>query len=401
MSMDREQTAGADEDATALLAEMEAARRPLDAADPVSRRAHLNNCMEGAAAAELLDDRPGQIAAYERASQINPGDASIWDMLGRLHGEDGQHGAAQLAFQKALQVAADPTEEGLALQGLGLIALSTNHLDSSIDYLQHALPLLLAAEDQAAAATRCAKCIGSIKRQRDEPDAEAALQRAFALARSHQLPEEELACLNELVKLAMSRRQSDEWERLLGPVLELEIRLGRKKDQARTHRVLGQFARQRNDVANWRHHVEHALRLSEDIDDEEGESLALYQLGIIARDQNQADRAYELFTRSLDIAEELEAKEHMIEVLTILGDLEYRCDKLDEAEDWLERALTFSIETDNLSGQAGALYTLGCVAEDRGDGREKIACWVRAAECARGSGDQRWAEHLSQLVRKG
>lgn len=346
-------------------------------------------------------DKKGAIAAYERAVASDPKLSHAWHQLGILYGDDGREDASKHAFEKALASAANEGEEGVALCSLGSIANEREDYVLAEDLYTRAAQKLEGVQDEIEIFVKCKRALGAVKYQRGASDAEQAIQVARALAKTHNFPEEELQCVHWLIGIARAQhRPTLALEPLFTAALPLERQLGHKKDQARTLRVLGEIAQIRGDLVTWRSHSEAALSLSRELNDREGMTLALYQLGRIARDSGDADMAYSSFRESLAIVEEIGNKKFMVEVLNQLGDLEYQCDKLDNAAGYLDRALAMATQIGSATGQACALYTLGCVAEDRGNHQEKRDFWTKARERAREAGDDTMVQNLDRLLRE-
>jgi tetratricopeptide (TPR) repeat protein len=344
-------------------------------------------------------DKAKAIVAYERAVAHDPSLSHAWLQLGGLHGQVGHYDASKHAFEKALATAANAREEGVALWGLGLAASDRKDPTAAEDFFARAAKRLAGIDEETETRVRCAKNIASIKYARGDSDAQDAMLSARALAAANNLPEIELRCSHELIGLAKSRSREDDEARFLQDALVLETRLDRKKDQARSHQLLRALAGKRHDKAAQRLHGKQALSLFRELGNQQGIAVELYLLGVMARDDDEMERAYEMFAECLSIAEPIGLVRLVTDSLNKLGDLDYRRDRLDDAERWLNRALSISNETGDAQAQAIALYTLGCVAEDRGDHREKTANWTKALQRAQTAGDTAMAQNIDRLLR--
>jgi len=343
-------------------------------------------------------DKAKAIAAYERAVAHDPNLSHAWLQLGGLYGQEGHYDTSKHAFEKALATAANAGEEGVALWGLGLATADRKDRTAAEDFYARAAKRLEGIDEETETRVKCVKNIASIKYARGDSDAQDAMLSARALAAANNLPEIVLQCSHELVGLAKLRSREDDEVRFLQESLILETRLDRKKDQARSHHLLRALAGRRDDEAAQRLHGEQALSLFRELGDQEGTAIELYLLGVMERDDDEMESAYEMFAECLSIAEPIGLTRFVIDSLNKLGDLDYRCDRLDDAERWLKRALTISNETGDAQAQAIALYTLGCVAEDQGDHREKTANWTKAKERAQTAGDTAMAQNIDRLL---
>lgn len=345
-----------------------------------------------------VEDKEAAIEAYERAVSHDPNHSHAWHQLGILYQEQSRTDAAVDAYEKALSTAANAGEEGVALCGLGNIAHDREDYAAAEDFQTRAAQKLEGIEDEIETRVRCVRAIANLKYRRGASDAERAALDARDLAKTHDLPEEELQCLHLLVGIATKRSNSADQERFLRESLALETRLDRKADQARSHHLLRALAGRRRDGAAAKIHGEQALALFRELENQEGIATELYLLGVIAKNNDEPERAYRIFEEALSIAEQIDLKRCMIDSLHKLGDLDYRRDRFDDAERWLSRALDLSTETGDVGAQALSLWTLGCVAEDRGDDARKRAYWTRARPLAEADGNTELVQEIDRAL---
>ena len=122
-----------------------------------------------------------------------------------------------------------------------------------------------------------------------------------------------------------------------------------------------------------------SLALKEALEDKVGQANTLYNLGEIARDENEFEHAKEFHARCVDLLEELEDRKGMVNGLAILGHLEAIEANIDGAIIHYEAALEIAEQEDDFEGT--------------------VVCRWGLAEMARAMEDEDLElQHLSQVM---
>ena len=115
---------------------------------------------------------------------------------------------------------------------------------------------------------------------------------------------------------------------------------------------------------------QHALAYLQDQPETEGTrrniSVIYHQLGNTAQDRGRLEEAEDWYRKALTFNEELGDRPSMAGTYHALGNTAYLRGRLDEAEDWYRQSLTINEELGNRPGMAITYHQLGITAQDRG-----------------------------------
>ena len=110
-----------------------------------------------------------------------------------------------------------------------------------------------------------------------------------------------------------------------------------------------------------------SLALKEALEDKVGQANTLYNLGEIARDEEEFEQAKEFHARCVDILHELEDRRGMVNGLAILGHLEAIEGNIDSAIVHYEAALEIAEAEEDFEGTVVARWGLAEMARARED----------------------------------
>ncbi len=141
----------------------------------------------------------------------------------------------------------------------------------------------------------------------------------------------------------------------------------------------GIYALETGDIPAAKSAFSQSLALKEALEDKVGQANTLYNLGEIARGENEFEQAKEFHARCVDLLEELEDRKGMVNGLAILGHLEASEANVDGAIIHYEAALE--------------------IAEQEGDFEGTVVCRWGLAEMARAmEDDDLELQHLTQVM---
>lgn len=128
---------------------------------------------------------------------------------------------------------------------------------------------------------------------------------------------------------------------------------------------------------------------SEDTGDFETLALVLHSIGMLYGAEERYDRAVSVLEESLEIVRELGYREMEVRGIQNLGVIYLASGKIEPARNCELRALSAYDLLGDLTGSAGAMITLGEIAERQGRLDEALSFYVRAAERLEGSKNTR------------
>jgi tetratricopeptide (TPR) repeat protein len=154
-------------------------------------------------------------------------------------------------------------------------------------------------------------------------------------------------------------------------------------DQQRRHLAtsygeLGTVAQQRGDLDRAEHWYRQALTIIEELGDQPNMAIGYHQLGMVAQGRGDLDGAEDWYRKSLTIAERLGNRPGVAIGYHQLGTVAKDRGDLDEAEDWYRKSLTIEEQLGNRPGMATSYGELGTVAQQRGD-LDRAEHWYRQA----------------------
>lgn len=139
----------------------------------------------------FLHDTEKALAAYKKATQLNPDDANAWNRLGGLLLRIGDLPGTEHALEKVLALGnatADKTTIAAATGNLGLIARTRGDLDRAEDYHRQSLDIDTELGRKEGMASQLGN-LGSVAQQRgDKPEAWRLWREALVLFQAVGMP---------------------------------------------------------------------------------------------------------------------------------------------------------------------------------------------------------------------
>ncbi len=146
---------------------------------------------------------------------------------------------------------------------------------------------------------------------------------------------------------------------------------------ATSYHQLGMIAQNRGQWDKAEDWYQQSLTINEELGDRPGMATTYHQLGRIAQDRGQWDKTEDWYQQSLTINEELGNRPGMATTYHQLGRIAQDRGQWDKAEDWYQQSLTINEELGNRPGMASSYGQLGLLAEAAGRPREALLWIVR------------------------
>ncbi|MDD2722656.1 MAG: tetratricopeptide repeat protein [Methylovulum sp.] len=216
-----------------------------------------------------LDNTQDALAAYRRATELEPNDAGGWRQLGRLLNQTGKSDEAIVAFQKQLELAEtnqDQTNIAESYSNLADVYQARSEFNTAIKLYQKALQVNEALANQAVIA----------KNYNDLGN---------AYFNTTDLSGQAIACYQK--------------------ALQLHEAIGDQQQIARQYDNLGNAYQKRGDLPNTLVMYQKALQLYEKLHVKTGIAINYRNLGIVYKTSKDLDKAIEMLQKASQIDQQL------------------------------------------------------------------------------------------------
>jgi len=193
--------------------------------------------------------------------------------------------------------------------------------------------------------------------------------------------------LGDLANALSSAGRLDEALHTAEKGMAIDESLGRDREIAAAHVQYAQILMGQGRYAQADARYESALAAARRAGDKELEGTTLQNQGILACRQNQLDRAVGLYQRALKLFQEMNDEEGVMQTCNLLGGVEDEQGRLAEARTWYERSR-------EIAQRLGDTRVLGVVAQNIG-----IVCQGEG-EAARQRGDEKTARQRFEEARR-
>jgi tetratricopeptide (TPR) repeat protein len=141
-------------------------------------------------------------------------------------------------------------------------------------------------------------------------------------------------------------------------------------DPHETAVVLHNFAyllQSRGDYEQALGYYQRALKINEELGDQDSVASSLHQIGIIQQLRGDYEQALQYYQRSLKIKEELGNREGVANSLGQIGVIQQLRGEYQQAFEYYQSALKIDEELGNRAGMASSLHQIGTIQQERGD----------------------------------
>lgn len=318
-------------------------------------------------------------AAHTAAQKIqSPHLSSILYHHARLLIYRGDTAGAEGLLNESLALAQreeDPEQIGMALSGLGVLAIKRGDYDRAQGYLVEALEQVT----QAASTERMIICLvnlGTVAFERgDFMQAEAYAQRGLDLANGLPAPQQASAAIVNLTSLLMMNLgaisgkfgrfdQEADW-------YEQSLALARKIDHreriAALYSNLASLARAREDYTSAKNYAELGLSVARQSGSAERVGVALLNFAVLMIEIEDFAEAEAHLSESLTLGRDIANQWIISKSLMVLGELYLETQAYSRATEIFTESLTLAQQSQRREDLAEAHYGLGLVAEGEGD----------------------------------
>jgi protein O-GlcNAc transferase len=318
----------------------------------------------------FLNDTQKALAAYEKATALDPDDPEGWRYLGELHFRLGDLNAAR----EALVVLQALGERASDLQTQSLVCLRLNWIENSSGNLDEAERLADQARQLAHDAqwsegvAHAYRNLGLIFYTRGDLDRAEDMQLKSLKLDEEQGRKEGMAdASGNLGAIYFTRGDLDRAEDMQLKSLKLEEELGRKEGMAISYGNLGAIYITRGDLDRAEDMQLEALNLNEELGRKVGMAACYGNLGLIYETRGDLDRAEDMQLKTLKLYEELGGKWGMARAYGNLGNSYFTRGNLDRAEQMQLKALKLDEELGGKEGMAASYGSLGNIYFTQGN----------------------------------
>ena len=351
----KDKTGAAVEEAIdALLAEHAAARKRQSKEEAALWR------QKGALA--FLRDTKAALAAYAKATELDPDDVEAWNALGHLQQRVGKSGEAIASFERVRGLADKSGNLPIAAMAIGNIGIS-----------QIARSEISAAERSLTEALRIYEKLGK-----------------------------KVGMANQLGNLGSVHAARGDFEKALAAfrqALAIDEALGRKDGMANAYANIGNvFLRcEQPDKAEAMYRK--ALALYEQLGSATDIATSTGNLGNVHLTRDEIDAAEAMFRKALEIDTKLGHKQGIANHYGNLGIVFDIRDDLEQAEAMYRKGLAINVELGDKVGMANAYGNLGILSERRGNLAEACDYWRKALDLSRQIGAKPMIEKMQGWLR--
>ena len=313
----------------------------------------------------FLHDTKKALAAYQKATTLDPTQHEGWGRLGELHFRLGDLSAAEESFDSAIRTAKQANNQGVEAHG---------HVWKS--WLHYAQGRLADAQANAESGLELANLAGS----------------KFTMASAY----------GNLGAIHLTRGELDKAEDMQRKAIALAEELAVKEGMARGYSNLGIIHRTRGELDKAEEMQRKALALDEELGSKEGTAADYGNLGNIHQKRGELDKAEEMHRKALALNEELGRKAGTAVNYGNLGIIHGTRGELDEAENMHRKALALNEELGGKQGMALAYANLANIYDSKKRNSKMCECWKKARDLWREMGlNDKAAEIEAWMKRKG
>jgi tetratricopeptide (TPR) repeat protein len=173
--------------------------------------------------------------------------------------------------------------------------------------------------------------------------------------------------LDELGQISYLLGDYDKASLYLKQELKISMEINYNEGVARSLHNFGILAQDTGDIDEARRLYGESLKIGQELGDKSGVARSLHQLGTLAQDTGDIDEARRLYGESQKIGQELGDKSGVAGSLHQLGTLAQAMGDIDEARRLYGESLKIGQELGDKSGVARPLHNLGTLAQAMGD----------------------------------
>ncbi|HEY7476264.1 MAG TPA: tetratricopeptide repeat protein, partial [Vicinamibacterales bacterium] len=313
--------------------------------------------------ARILNETAQAIEVYETLAKASPDDTQVRMALAELYEGSGDFAKARDHLVKVLEI--DP-KFGDALLAIGRVETRRGNAQGSLEYLNQALSLAIAVDNDEARA-RILQAIGvSYKRLNKPAEALRHYQDSLDIKRRLGQKSGMAASLSEIAQMETLLGRSAEAEKAYGEALKLRREIGDKRGTGDVLLNLGSFHAELAHYSEALKLFKEALQIQREIGSQANQALCLNNIGFVYLSTGNYEDALTYFDRALGIREKLGNPAAAAETLHNLALTWSRMGQFDDALKHHLRALELWRSADDKWGAAIEQYRMAAIFEYQG-----------------------------------
>jgi serine/threonine protein kinase/tetratricopeptide (TPR) repeat protein len=313
--------------------------------------------------AQVANNYPEAIKAYESLAKASPDNADVQSSLGRLYENTGDFAKANEYYQKLLK--ANP-KDITAIVSTGRLAIKRGNPQDSLDPLNRALSLSvqLGNDEERSASLHL---IGVAYRMLNKPeDALRNFQEALAIRRRTGEKRGIAFSLNEMAVVETSLGKPKDALAHYQEALQVRREIGDKRGLGDTLLDLGNFYDDRGDHDQALRLYKEALQLERDIGNEGLQAICLNNIGAVYFEKSEYEDARTYYQQALQLREQSKVPQDIVESVHNLAETLARMGQYDQAVTQYMRALDLRRSIDDSRGAAIESYSIGTLFDYQG-----------------------------------
>ena len=313
--------------------------------------------------AQIANNYPEAIRAYENLAKASPDNADVQSALGRLYEDSADFAKANEYYQKLLK--ANPKDIA-AIVSTGRVAIKSGKAQESLDPLNRALSLSIQLGNDAERSASL-YLIGLAYRLLNKPeDALRNFQEALAIRRRTGEKREIAFCLNEMAVVEVSLGKSKDALAHYQDAMQVRREIGDKRGLGDTLIDLGNFLDDRGEHDQALKMYKEALQFERDIGDEGLQAACLNNIGAVYFEKAQYEDARTYYQQALQLREKSKVSKDIVNSVFNLAEVSVRMGEYDQAVVNYMHALELHRSMNDDRGAAIDAYTLGTMYDYQG-----------------------------------
>ena len=318
----------------------------------------------------FLHDTEESLAAYRRATQLDPDNADGWKQLGRLLTRLGKFQDAKTAFEKLIslgELKGDRESVAWGYIGLGEVYLINREVDRAEASFRNSLAIAEELNWEKGIAYTY-QALGLIYQSQGDLDkAEASVRKSITMLDTLDSNEDLAASFLTLGVIYRDRgdlKQAEAWYRKSLTLLETQ---NDKGGMASCYSKLGELNLLLGDLDGAEENYAKSLAMFKTLRHTGAMALSYIGLGLVYRERGNLDKSENFFFRSLVRFEELDYKPGLASAYAGLCSLYVIGDKLDRSVAICNDALIMSMDLHNKANIATSYNALGIAYQKYGE----------------------------------
>jgi tetratricopeptide (TPR) repeat protein/TolB-like protein len=313
--------------------------------------------------AQVTNNYPEAIKAYEALAQGAPDNADVLSALGRLYDDSGDYAKAEEYYQRVL--AANPKDLN-AIIATGRVNIHNGKSQDALEPLNRALSLAIQLGNDEQRATSL-HLIGLAYRRLNKPE-EALRNAQEALAIRRKIGDKRgiAFSLNEMALSEVSLGKPTEALAHYQESLQIMRDIGDKRGLGDTLINLGNFYDDRGDHDQALKMYKEALQLEREVGNEGLQAVCLNNIGAAYYEKAQYEDARTYYQQALQLREKAKVPQDIVDSIHNLAETSVRMGQYDQAVTEYMKALDLRRSLNDARGAAIESYTLGVMFEHQG-----------------------------------